>query len=368
MNRIPDEHLLAGISLAHQIGPVDLSGNPDPVSGKLVLLSIGMSNSWQEFSVFKDMVESYPDRSSSLVVVNGAQPGNDINTILDPESGYWPNVIDSLGAAGVTSSQVQAIWFKQAEAFSGISGNDTSFHGYTGELREKFRDAMNMIRTQFPNARVCYLASRIYGGYASIQLSPEPFAYFTGWAVKQLIEDQIHGSPTLRYQGDDPVAPWLAWGTYLWADGMIPRGDGLIWECSDFQRDGTHPSESGEIKVASGLLDFFSTDETAVPWFLEGTATSVAANEEMPRNFEVAVYPNPFNPEARIRFELASAGHVRLVVLDVTGQTVREIMNADLPGGTHEGVFHAGELGSGVYFYQLHAGGRVVNGKMVLVR
>jgi len=49
---------------------------------------------------------------------------------------------------------------------------------------------------------------------------------------------------------------------------MRPRGDGLIWRCSDFQQDGTHPSESGEIKVATGLMQFFTSDSTTRPWFM----------------------------------------------------------------------------------------------------
>lgn len=367
VNDIPDEHLLAGVSIAHQIEPVDPSGNPDPVAGKVVLVSIGMSNSWQEFVVFKEMVDLFQQRNRSLVLVNGAQPGNDINTILDPASGYWSNIHDSLGVAGVTPAQVQIVWFKQAEAFSGISGGDTSFYGYTGDLKIKFQEAMNIIRSEFPNAQLCFLASRTYGGYAGIQLNPEPFAYYTGWAIKQLIEDQINGSPTLRYQGTDPVAPWLAWGSYLWADGLIPRADGLIWECSDFQNDGTHPSEAGEIKVATELLGFFSTDETTAPWFLDGVTTSVDLSE-VPRTFTVASYPNPFNPEAHIRFELPSAGYVRLVVHDVTGRVVREIVDEYLSEGIYERVFRGDNLGSGAYFYQLHAGEKVLSGKMMLLR
>jgi PKD repeat protein len=53
----------------------------------------------------------------------------------------------------------------------------------------------------------------------------------------------------------------------LWADGSVPRSDGLTWECADVVADFTHPSTSGETKVADQLLAFFKTDPTTMPWF-----------------------------------------------------------------------------------------------------
>lgn len=93
------------------------------------------------------------------------------------------------------------------------------------------------------------------------ELNSEPYAYQSGFAVKWLIRDQIRKAPGTR--------PWLAWGPYLWADGMEERSDGLIWECDDLADDGTHPSESGKQKVAEMLLDFLKTAPTAKSWFVD---------------------------------------------------------------------------------------------------
>ena len=104
--------------------------------------------------------------------------------------------------------------------------------------------------TRFPNLKQGFLTSRIYAGYASTPLNPEPHAYETAFADKWLIAEQIAGKSDLQ--------PWLAWGPYLWADGMKPRQDGLIWTREDLGPDGTHPSPSGQAKVAKLLLEFFN--------------------------------------------------------------------------------------------------------------
>jgi lysophospholipase L1-like esterase len=52
---------------------------------------------------------------------------------------------------------------------------------------------------------------------------------------------------------------------------VTPRkSDGLIWERNDLAGDGTHPSASGQRKVADMLLTFFKTDALAASWFRRG--------------------------------------------------------------------------------------------------
>src|SRR5262249_38283405 len=113
--------------------------------------------------------------------------------------------------------------------------------------------------TKFPQLKLVYVSSRAYGGYSKTDLSPEPMAYESAFAVKWLIEERINNPENLR--------PWVSWGPYLWADGLTPRSDGLIWERSDFEPDGVHPSAQGALKVAMMLFDFFQNDPAATPWF-----------------------------------------------------------------------------------------------------
>lgn len=252
LNRPPDSYLQAGMAAAQMIQPLNSGGQPDP-RGKIVLLSIGMSNTAIEFGAFKGLADGGPQKNPQVVIVNGAQGGADARVVARPDSPYWRWVQDRLDAAQVTAQQVQVVWLKEA-----IAGERSSFPVDAKRLQEALRAIVQILGQQFPNLRIVYLSNRTYGGYATTRLNPEPVAYESSFAVKWVIEDRING--TLR-------GPWLAWGPYLWTDATKGRLDGFIWECQDVRADGTHPSPSGVQKVARLLLDFFKTDPTAALWF-----------------------------------------------------------------------------------------------------
>jgi hypothetical protein len=131
-------------------------------------------------------------------------------------------------------------------------------------LTFRLRTILRNLIERFPNVKIAYLSSRVYAGYATTTQSPEPYAYQNGFGVRDIITRQIDG--LLPFAGAGRVAPWITW-KYLWADGLIPRSDGLTWECADFNDDGTHPSPSGCTKVANALVNFLLSDPTAAPWF-----------------------------------------------------------------------------------------------------
>jgi len=264
-NTLPAEHLQAGLRLAKEIVPLDRDGHASP-DGRVVLCSIGMSNTTQESRSFLKLLAAEPNINPKLTAVDGAQGAQTAAKISNPNFPYWRVVLSRLSDAGVTPKQVQVVWLKEAN-----STPQADFPIEAKKLQQDITAVLHNLHDKFPNLKIVYLSSRIYGGYAGTPLNPEPHAYESGFAVKWLIADQIAAKPELNFDPSRcPVrSPWLAWGPYLWADGLKPRSDGLVWKRDDLGPDGTHPSLIGRDKVAHLLLNFLKTDPTSQPWFLK---------------------------------------------------------------------------------------------------
>ncbi len=286
----PTGHAAAGQSRAKAVVPLDTSGTPSAV-GKVVLLSLGMSNTTQEFcssgstatncSSWSFMGQAAADTSvnhTTLAIVNGARGGQDAQTWDAATDVNYDTVrLNRLAPLGLTEKQVQVVWVKQADAGPQDSLPSTQADAY--QLESRLGNIARALKTHYPNLQIIFYSSRIYAGYATTTLNPEPFAYESGFAVKWLIQAQIEqmsngGTVTDARAGDlnyNTGAAWLAWGPYLWADGLTPRqGDGLVWQNSDFVQDGTHPSQTGQQKVGTMLLTFFKTSPFTKCWFVNG--------------------------------------------------------------------------------------------------
>ena len=288
LNQPPPDHDSAARARRNMVKPLDVNGDESPF-GKYVLLSIGMSNTTQEWcsqgsgppcSAWTFMGKAAVDPAVNhytMVIVNGAADGQDAPEWTSAKSSNYDRIkVGRLAPLGLSENQVQAIWLdledpKPSASLPADSADARALLANLGLV-------MRALRVRYPYLRIVFVSSRMYGGYATTDLNPEPYAYESGFSVKWLIESQIN---EMRGQLANPragslnytttkQAPLILWGPYLWADGATPRSDGLAWLRQDFEEDGIHPSQSGETKVGDKLLDFFKNSPYARCWFVVG--------------------------------------------------------------------------------------------------
>jgi hypothetical protein len=253
-NEPPADLQARATKAAAQVGPLNAEGKPD-ASGKIVLLSIGMSNTTMEFSQFVQKANADPRKAANVVVVDGAQGGKDATAWATADAQPWKVVEDRMKQAGVTPRQVQVIWIKQA-----LIRPQAGFPAETDRLHDRIAEDLKLAKEKYPNLRLVFLSSRTYGGFATTPLNPEPYAYESAFAVRRLIQEQA----------TDATSPVLLWGPYVWASGKTPnKADGFNYTPEDVAGDGTHPSPSGRDKVAVQLLNFFTSNPNAKPWFVK---------------------------------------------------------------------------------------------------
>jgi FlgD Ig-like domain len=181
-----------------------------------------------------------------------------------------------------------------------------------------------------------------------------------------------------------------SYGDYAMAMDPIPQSSAVAivtWEfilTDDFPMDiflGPAVNES----IVDGLPAYASGD-SLVPLGLSSGNVNVPVAKingglsevPMPGLQDLVVLeqcqPNPFNPRTEIRYSMAQEGPVKLWVHDVSGRTVRVLVDGEIVGpGWHEVTWDGmdsagGEVASGVYLYRIEALGVSESKRMVLVR
>ena len=103
--------------------------------------------------------------------------------------------------------------------------------------------------------------------------------------------------------------------------------------------------------------------------------TEVASEDiDMPDEYNLCQnFPNPFNPETTICFQMPRPGSIRLSIFDVRGGIVRILSESIMEAGSHEVRWdgkdeHGNPAASGVYFVRMEAGDFVEHRKMILMR
>ena len=156
---------------ARLIRPLDAQGTP-ATNGKVVLLSVGMSNTTMEFcsgnfpqcGAWTFVGQAAADAAvnhSTLVIVDGARGGQTTSAWASPALPQYDSAAARLARAGVTESQVEVVWLKQANPQPTTSMPGIGADAYL--LEKGLGDVVRALRNRYPNLKQVLLSSRIYG-------------------------------------------------------------------------------------------------------------------------------------------------------------------------------------------------------------
>lgn len=107
----------------------------------------------------------------------------------------------------------------------------------------------------------------------------------------------------------------------------------------------------------------------SVQWLTEGIVLDNPVEGFIPSEYILEQnYPNPFNPVTTISYSIPAESQVSLVIYDIMGRQVSELVNGKQSAGSYNIQFDAYSVASGTYFYKLTAGEFVSVKKMVLLK
>jgi hypothetical protein len=122
--------------------------------------------------------------------------------------------------------------------------------------------------------------------------------------------------------------------------------------------------------VSNGTLAFLVDD---IGIYSAGGVGTDEQSDVPPVNLLVGNYPNPFNPETTISYEVKNSGPVTVDIYNILGKKVRTLVNENVTAGTHSVVWNGTDdnhanVSSGVYFYKLTSGDYNATRKMILMK
>ncbi len=119
-------------------------------------------------------------------------------------------------------------------------------------------------------------------------------------------------------------------------------------------------------------FDNGSSQSNVIYWILTRNYNPIGINpisNQVPLRYNLyQSYPNPFNPSATIKFDVAKNSNVKIIIYDLLGREVQTLVNDILKPGTYKVAWNGSNFASGVYFYKLVSDNYVNTKKMILVK
>jgi len=224
------------------------------------------------------------------------------------------------------------------------------FDGYTGDLVSA--DAIATLTMDADKMVYADFSIPTYNMTLNVRMGFQIFAGNFDPAVDSM---DVAGSLNNWSGGDD------AWLTDTGADSIwsvtaeiAALGDTHIeykfringnWDTSEFPFGGPNR-----------VMDLVS-DTTITVWYNNDDYTTGIDDHFLPEVYSLNQnYPNPFNPSTTISFDLIETADTRLVLYDIRGRELRQLVNENMAPGRYSVTLDASAYSSGVYFYRLVSG------------
>lgn len=164
------------------------------------------------------------------------------------------------------------------------------------------------------------------------------------------------------------IVDWLGWRPVTWdlSTGQTGTwlGNGIL--------EGQLRIDSFQLTHTSGAPAFGTLylDDLRLLKSTTGSSVAVEDGNEQPSSYQLLPnYPNPFNPTTTLRFALPVQDAVTLEIFSVTGAKVATLLqDRTYAAGTHEIVWDATGVPSGVYLARFYAGGHIQSSKLTLLK
>ncbi|GAB5407647.1 MAG: hypothetical protein BalsKO_00120 [Balneolaceae bacterium] len=308
--------------------------------------------------------------------------------IVKPWQGFWVQLGATGGAttltfntSGKTASEAMGSFFSKTVASNrgDINFTFSSDSSYDEAIRMSFRDNATTGYDPDDAGKLIPLLSKyaIMGFnsndlYKSVESLPWDLQEEITIPMEEVLLG-VNGGFTLEWNGFESIPEqWaLTFHDYEMETSVDMRVD------SAYSFDATAPAAKvnpmsilNALKAPEAIPAKSKSQGTRFAITINPTSTTVG-NEigDQPNVFALEQnYPNPFNPSTTISYSVENAGPVSVSVYNVMGQKVAELVNATKTAGSYSVTWDASSVSSGMYFYQLTAGGQTLTKRMTLIK
>lgn len=180
----------------------------------------------------------------------------------------------------------------------------------------------------------------------------------------------------------------LDWNESTWPDNVHIQHNNNPWAHHNFSVNGWHQVDITDMvqqwlngymenygfvmqaQSGSKFSKFYSRESSQSyrPYLAITGGTGIDEHFNIPDNFTIKAYPNPFNNSTTISYNLTKSSDVALEIYNILGHKVETLVNNVQPAGNHQTVWNAYNYSSGIYFYTIKVDEIAQTKKLVLLK